>query len=140
MSDRSAGIGIEYDVPAGFVEGDVDGLIVVGDPGNELGFFIKRSATAETDQAIADLEAQLSQLFQDVRTSGEPKKGMLNDIPATDVEATGTFQGRPCLISICWLQLSADALVVVMGAVLKEKKDQWQQTADKFIKSIRRAA
>jgi hypothetical protein len=61
-------------------------------------------------------------------------------MPATLVVATGTFQGKPCLLDIRWLQVSADALVIVIGAVLTQKKDRWLETFDTFIKSIRRAA
>ena len=140
MSERSTRVGIDYDIPSGFIESEIDGVIIVGDPGDELGFFIKRSAVGQTQQAIAELDALLSQFFQDVKVTGAPTEGVHNYLPATDVQATGTFQGQPCLITIRWLQLADDALVAVMGAVVTQKKDHWQETADKFLQSIRRAA
>jgi hypothetical protein len=140
MSDRGAGLGIDYDVPAGFDEGEADGVVIVGEPNNEIGFFIKRLGAAQADQAVAELDALLSQLFHDVQTSGAPVQGTHRDMPATDVQATGTFQGQPCLISVRWLKPSTEALVVVISAVLTAKKGRWQETADTFLQSIRRAA
>jgi hypothetical protein len=139
MSDRSARLGIEYDVPPNFVESEADGLYIVGDPENEIGFFIKRCAAGQAEQAIYELDAMLSQFFQGVQTSGPPVPGQYNGIPATDVQATATFQGQPCLLNILWLQLSPEALAVVIGAVLTARKDRWKETFTSFLGGIRSA-
>jgi hypothetical protein len=131
---------IAYDVPQGFVEADYEGVTVIGDLDNEIGFFIKRCEATEAAKAISELEGVLGQFFQEAQVPGEPEQGMFNDIPATQLHGTATFQGRPCLLAIRWLQLSDSALFAVTGAVLTEKKDKWRETFERFLGSIRRSA
>jgi hypothetical protein len=131
---------IDYARPEGFTETTEGRLTVLEGPGREIAFFIARANNESADRAMAELDAVLSTLFQDVAAVGTPMRRKFNGMAGTQLKATGTFEGKPVNVTMRFLEVEPGKFVVVAGAYLAARREELKDTFNGFFQSIKPAA
>jgi hypothetical protein len=131
---------IDYERPEGFIESTEGKVTILEAPDRELGFFIVRASNESVEMAMADLNAVLSTLFQDVAATGEPVRRRYNGMAGTQMKATATFQGKPVNVTMRFLEAEPGKFVVIAGAYLADKKERLKDTFNRFFQSVKLAA
>lgn len=117
-------------------EADEDSLIV-GDPDEEVmvAFLVVDGDNVEA--ALDAMEAELSEIVDDVEADGEPEEVELNGMPTIVLDATGTVEGESVDLGIAVIMTPANKALLVFAIAQSSTVAKHEKTIEKILGGIK---
>ncbi len=117
-------------------EADEDSLIV-GDPDEEVmvAFLVVDSDNVEA--ALDAMEAELSDIVEDVSSEEEPSEVNLNGMPAIVLDAKGTVEGEAVDLGIAVIMTPANKALLVFAIAQSSAVAKHEATIEKILGGIK---
>jgi predicted Zn-dependent protease len=128
--------GIKFEKPDGWKhEADGDTMTLYA-PDHSMSIVITVAQEDSLDQAINELDSELSNVMTDIESNGKPQKSDVNGMTTYTVAGTGKIQGTDVSWAVDLLQARRPVFVITFG-----KTGEWDEHKDEyaaFARSIRK--
>jgi hypothetical protein len=121
--------GIRFEKPDGWShEADGDTMTLYS-PDHAISIVITVAKKSTVDDAIGEIDSELSSVMTNIRTNGKPQKTNVNGMDAMTVEGTGKITGTPVTWAVDLLDARRPVFVITFG-----RQSEWDKHEDEYVK------
>ncbi|MCR9142144.1 MAG: hypothetical protein NXI24_07820 [bacterium] len=124
-------------IPDGWEQEADDDSLIVGDPNEEVmvAFLVVEGDNVEA--ALDAMEAELSEIVDDVAPDGEASEIDLNGMPAVVMDAKGSVEGEPVDLGIAVIMTPANKALLVFAIAQSSAVEKHEKTIEKILGGIK---
>jgi hypothetical protein len=130
---------VSIDVPKDWKTEVDNDTMTITDPKEEVAFFLMILDAGDIQKALDAIDSEVSKSFKGVKWENEPKTHKLNGMDAIGLDGLATVDGKPVELGVLLVATPAKKVLMVLGAIEKDKTKQHEKTVEKFIASIKPA-
>lgn len=130
-------IGFQVDVPDTWDVFDEEGVLMAMDPDEMAAVFLVPVLSEEFDDAVAEIEATLAEIMEEIEIVDDPEEIEINGLPGMMVFGSGLMEGEPIVwgLVVVYNEETDIALFVVTFAIA-EVYDEYEEDLLNILTSV----